>query len=133
MTGIYLRYADAAEGLPECWLWHPEVVEELVWLMQAWTAAYEAKGAHVRMVADWHDRLRPGVVRRVKENYGGSCSLDNHLGDRAKPMPVVPVLDATDALAAWWADHRDERAPAPTQDQITAADQAHAARNGGQL
>jgi hypothetical protein len=29
---VYLRYADAARTLPACWLWHPEVVEELVWL-----------------------------------------------------------------------------------------------------
>lgn len=33
---VHLRYADAATELPECWLWHPEVVEELLWLMQAW-------------------------------------------------------------------------------------------------
>ena len=28
---VYLRYPDAASGLPECWLWHPDVVEELLW------------------------------------------------------------------------------------------------------
>ena len=38
VAGVYLRYPDAR--LPDCWLWHPEVVEELLWLHQAWLAAY---------------------------------------------------------------------------------------------
>ena len=40
VAGIYLRYLDAAQSLPECWLWHPEVVEELLWLHTAWLHAY---------------------------------------------------------------------------------------------
>jgi len=34
LAEVYLRYTDAA--LPECWLWHPDVVEELQWLSGAW-------------------------------------------------------------------------------------------------
>ena len=45
LDDIYLRYADAARTLPECWLWHPEVVEELIWLMHAWLAAYQGDDA----------------------------------------------------------------------------------------
>src|SRR3954449_12026069 len=30
---VYLRYPDGADHLPECWAWHPDVVEELLWLM----------------------------------------------------------------------------------------------------
>ncbi len=127
---VYLRYADAAESLPECWLWHPEVVEELVWLMQAWLAAYVGEGACVRLAGDWHDRLRPGAVRRIK-HYAPGCSLENHLPGRAKPAPVVPVVDAADAVAAWWADHRDQAAPAPTQDQIDEAARAERLARGG--
>jgi hypothetical protein len=37
--GIFLRYSDAR--LPDCWLWHPDVVEELLWLHAAWLAAYD--------------------------------------------------------------------------------------------
>ncbi len=131
MAGIYLRYADA-EGLPECWLWHPEVVEELLWLMQAWLAAYESDFASVRLAGDWHDRLRPGVVRRIKESYAKACSLENHTGSRTKAAPQVPVVDAVEAMAAWWADHRDEVAPEPTEDQMLAAAQAwRRVRSGG--
>jgi len=121
MGDVYLRYADAAAGLPECWLWHPEVVEELVWLMQAWLTAYVADSASVRLAADWHDRLRPGVVRRIKESYAKACSLDNHKGARVRPAPGVPVEDAAQAIAAWWADHRDRPAPEPTDEQVDAA------------
>jgi hypothetical protein len=62
---VYLRYSDAAKSFPDCWLWHPDVVEELLWLSDAWLAAYKP-GAPGHMVGDWHDRQRPGVVRRIR-------------------------------------------------------------------
>ena len=124
---VYLRYADAARGLPECWLWHPEVVEELVWLMYAWLAAYRDE-ASVRAAGDWHDRLRPGVVRRIT-HYAGTCSLELHLPGRATGAPQVPVADAVEAIAAWWTERRDQPGPEPTDDQmITAAANARRAR-----
>jgi hypothetical protein len=117
---VYLRYADAARGLPECWLWHPEIVEELVWLMYAWLAAYRDDEASVRAAGDWHDRLRPGVVRRIT-HYAGTCSLELHLPARAAGAPEVPVADATHAIADWWTRRRDEPGPEPTNDQMIAA------------
>jgi hypothetical protein len=117
---VYLRYADAARGLPECWLWHPEIVEELVWLMYAWLAAYRDDEASVRAAGDWHDRLRPGVVRRISD-YAGTCSLELHLPGRATGAPHVPVADAVDAIAKWWAEGRDKPGPEPTNDQMVAA------------
>ncbi|MBO0811205.1 MAG: hypothetical protein J2P23_04075 [Microlunatus sp.] len=123
MRTVHLRYADAAAELPECWLWHPEIIEELLWLMQAWRAAYLGKPS-IRAVADWHDRLRPGVVRRIT-GYAGTCSLDNHHHDRAADQTVqVPTADAAGAIAAWWASDRDRPAPEPTDQQIAAADAA---------
>ena len=67
---VYLRYPDGADHLPECWAWHPDVVEELLWLMHAWAAAYQGPQAWVALVGDWHDRQRPGVVRRIKTTAG---------------------------------------------------------------
>jgi len=131
MGTVYLRFADAARTLPECWLWHPDVVEELVWLMHAWLAAYQGDTAGVRAVGDWHDRHRPGVVRRIGD-YARACSLENHLPDRATTAPIVPVRDAAAAIALWWAQARDDRAPAPTDDQmVAAAAEARRARTGG--
>ena len=126
LRDVYLRYADAARDFPECWLWHPEIVEELTWLRYAWLAAYVDDDASVRAAGDWHDRLRPGVVRRV-HGYARTCSLENHLPGRrnATGAPQVPVTDtdpdAGEAFATWWTDHRDQPAPAPTDDQMTAA------------
>ena len=71
------------------------------------------------------------MVRRV-EVYAKACSLENHTGSRAKAAPQVPVVDAAEALAAWWADQRDEVAPEPTEDQMLAAAQAwRRVRSGG--
>jgi hypothetical protein len=139
LRDVYLRYADAARDFPECWVWHPDIVEELVWLMYAWLAAYRDDrddGASVRAVGDWHDRLRPGVVRRI-HSYAKACSLENHLPGRprATGAPHVPVLDGDPAAAAaittWWTQHRDRPGPTPTHDQMTtAAAAARQARTG---
>jgi hypothetical protein len=126
LRDVYLRYLDAARDFPECWLWHPEIVEELVWLMYAWLAAYRDDDASVRAAGDWHDRLRPGVARRI-HGYARTCSLENHLPGRpnATGAPHLPVVDAdrdaTAAVAAWWTGHRNQPGPTPTNDQMTAA------------
>jgi hypothetical protein len=124
LAAVYLRYADAATGLPECWLWHPDVVEELLWLMHAWLAAYQGPTASVTLVGDWHDRYRPGVVRRIRTS-AGTCSLENHTTRDDRPRHLggtaVPLDDAVERIAAWWGAHRDAAAPEPTADEFTAA------------
>jgi hypothetical protein len=122
---VYVRFHDGQ--LPECWLWHPDVVEELVWLWKAWDAAYRGPAASVSRAGDWHDRQRPGVVRRVRA-AAGSCSLREHL-DLAEPQ-TVPVLDAIPAVVEWWTDP-SRPAPVPTGEQIMAADAAHQAATVG--
>jgi hypothetical protein len=119
VTGVYLRYSDAR--LPDCWLWHPDVVEELLWLHAAWLSAYNPD-APVTAVGDWHDRQRPGVSARVK-SYAGVCSLEAHQPgqDRALPAPSAPTADAIPAIAAWWTTRRDQPGPVPTQQQLAAA------------
>jgi hypothetical protein len=120
LAAVYLRYGDAI--LPDCWLFHPDVVEELLWLSQAWQAAYAGPRASVAAVGDWHDRLRPGVTRRIKQT-AGTCSVEDHQPGHphhAGP-PAVPLADATDAIAAWWATRRGDPPPQPTAEQLTAA------------
>ncbi|MFN2495757.1 MAG: hypothetical protein ABR608_07605, partial [Pseudonocardiaceae bacterium] len=109
MEVVYLRYPDAAQSLPDCWLWHPDVVEELLWLMQAWLAAYRDQDAPVSLAGDWHDRYRPGVVRRINAT-AGRCSLESHQ-PRDHPAtggPVVPVTGAVGPIATWWGAHRND-------------------------
>ena len=117
---VYLRYTDAARGLPQCWLWHPDVIEELLWLRGAWHSAYQAGEASVRAAGDWHDRLRPGVTRRIAD-YTKACSLESHLPDRALGAPPVPMADTAEQIAAWWSSHRGRPGPIPTDAQLQAA------------
>ena len=127
LAAVYLRYPDGADHLPECWAWHPDVVEELLWLMHAWAAAYQGPSAGVAAVGDWHDRQRPGVVRRIRQS-AGSCSVENHTRRTggwthlSGAAPAVPGLDAIPAIAAWWGTHRDDPAPEPTRTAAAVTD-----------
>jgi len=117
LRAIYLRYPDAGESFPDCWCWHPHVVEELLWLMYAWAAAYQGPSASVALAGEWHDRWRPGVVRRIKAT-AGVCSPENHQSRAGWPevstgAPEVPGDGQLAELAEWWAERRDERAPEP--------------------
>jgi hypothetical protein len=118
LAQVYLRYPDAVESFPDCWCWHPHVVEELLWLMHAWAAAYQGPAASVALAGDWHDRQRPGVVRRIKATVG-VCSRENHQtrpgwpSDHITGAPVVPSEDQLDRIGRWWASAREEPAPEP--------------------
>ncbi|RTL61292.1 MAG: hypothetical protein EKK42_35545 [Pseudonocardiaceae bacterium] len=125
LAAIFLRYPDGAAVLPDCWLWHPDVVEELVWLMHAWSAAYQGPAASVALAGDWHDRQRPGVVRRVRQNVG-SCSVERHQTRSGRPpltatVPAVPALGQLAEIAAWWATARDSAPPEPTHPSANGA------------
>lgn len=114
LRAVYLRFRDAASVFPECWAWHPEVVEELLWLRTAHAAAYTGSRASVAAVADWHDRARPGVVQRIRAT-AGMCSVELHEPDRPQnqPAPDVPFTAAIDAIAAWWTSNRTAIGPEP--------------------
>jgi hypothetical protein len=118
LSTVYLRYPDGADHLPECWTWHPDVVEELLWLMHAWAAAYQGAQASVALVGDWHDRQRPGVVRRIRQS-AGSCSFENHQARAGwthltGAAPPVPGVDDLASIAQWWGSQRNQPAPEPT-------------------
>ena len=85
---VYLRYPDGADHLPECWCWHPDVVEELLWLMHAWAAAYQGPQARSALVGDWHDRQRPGVVRRIRPERGVVLGREPPDPHRLDPPPL---------------------------------------------
>lgn len=113
VEGVYLWFPDTT--LPSCWLWHPSVVEELLWLRRSWTEAFTGTTAAIFRVADWHDRWRPGVVARIRALNDGVCSLDQHLpgAEQDRPAPVTPAVDAIPAIAGWWAVYRNEPPPHP--------------------
>ncbi len=119
---VYLRYPVAARELPDCWLWHPDVVEELAWLQQAWQAAYGPETGTIAAAGDWHDRYRPGVAARIRTACKG-CSLENHTDpDRPTGAVSVPSTSSVEAIAVWWASTRDcQQPPAPTEADLDAA------------
>ncbi|MCM3849577.1 hypothetical protein ND486_25610 [Pseudonocardia sp. DR1-2] len=117
LAAVFLRYPDGATALPECWLWHPDVVEELLWLMHAWCAAYQGENASVQAAGDWHDRQRPGVLARLRKSVG-SCSVERHQtrpgwSDVPTPAAAVPGLAHTALIVGWWSAQRDGTPPEP--------------------
>lgn len=116
---VYLRYPGT--HLPTCWAWHPDVVEELTWLWQAWLGALDGRGASWAAVGDWHERWRPGVVARV-ERATRSCHLGEHSpgGRGVRPPREAPLTGALPRITACWAAHEDM--PEPTQLELAAAE-----------
>lgn len=129
---VYLRYARAQ--LSSCWLWHPEVLEELWWLRRAHAEAYGPGGGSWTRVGDWHDRQRPGVERRVN-GLLGKCSLSRHADRNGRPAdvtePGTPPLAAHHAAIAahWVATHT--AGPEPTDAVLVEAEQSEYAQHQG--
>lgn len=117
LDAVYLRYEGAE--LPSCWLWHPGVVEELLVLRELWLEAFEGRGRSWRLVGEWHEKTRPGVVTRLKPVQ--ACDLADHRrgGDRDRPGRTAPLRSALPALAPMWAVSRD--LPYPTDAELAAA------------
>ena len=58
---FYVRFSRAQ--LSSCWMWHPDVVEELWCLRGAHAEAFHPETGSWLRVGDWLDRQRPGVER----------------------------------------------------------------------
>lgn len=121
---VYLRYSRAR--LSSCWLWHPEAIEELWWLRGTHADAYHPVDGSWLRVGDWHDRLRPGVERRL-HSLLNMCSLSRHISRHGRPPDIgepgpVPLAQHADAIAAAWTSHPRTAGPTPTDEQLTDAD-----------
>lgn len=126
LDAVYLRYPGAE--LPACWAFHPWVIEELWWLRNAHTDAYSSKGAAWGKAGDWHDRQRPGVARRIKDELG-TCALELHLpGQEAEPRAVAaPLARHLEQVADAWTSTGLPLEPPP--EQVVEAQQYDAKRN----
>ncbi|MGH3614419.1 MAG: hypothetical protein ACRDRK_17885 [Pseudonocardia sp.] len=121
---VYLRFPHTELGA--CWLWHPHVIEELLWLRCAHADAYSPETGSWLRAGDWHDRQRPGVVRRVRDALG-KCDLSLHAPGRphGHAPAVAPLVAHAAQIAEHWATTSTR--PEPTAAQLTeAADYATA-------
>ncbi|MGH3828490.1 MAG: hypothetical protein ACRDQX_15165 [Pseudonocardiaceae bacterium] len=121
LVRVYLRYPDAM--LPSCWLWHPALIEELRWLRCAHREAYHDQRGTWAKIADWHDRHRPGVTRRLAIAYG-SCELREHApgATQDRPAPDVALADLAPITARAWTSMPDTPL-IPTDQQIAEAEE----------
>ncbi len=108
ITDIYCRYTDITDH-PGCWIYHPDMVEELLWLYNAWLHAYSARARPDDRGA-WHDRQRLGVAHRITTSYARACRHDHH------PQPPTP--EAIRDVAQWWTTARHQPPPEPTGQQL---------------
>lgn len=77
------------DPLPQCWPNHPGVVEELLALYAAWSAAYAGKEPGEAAIA-WHDRWLHPCLHRIWTVYGlNSCAREGRHEDR----PTVATAD----------------------------------------
>lgn len=132
MGRVYVRYTRAQ--LSSCWLWHPDVIEELWWLRCAHADAYHPENGSWLRVGDWHDRQRTGVERRINALLGG-CSLSRHVDRNGRPAEVAepavpPLVGHHTAVAAHWAATRTA-GPSPAPAVVAEAEQAEFAPHGG--
>ncbi len=126
---VYLWFPDG--WLSSCWLWHPEVVEELWWLRVAHADAFHAEVGSSARVGDWHERQRPGVARRVRSVLA-KCELTRHTLVSGRGIDVTPpgppaLAQHTAAVAAVWTagvglDAVRSAGPEPTPEQLAEAD-----------
>lgn len=117
---VYMRYGGNDDDpdrptLSGCWAWHPGAVTELWTLYRMWLAAYQGPKASDQAVADWHDRYRPGTVRRVNAALRG-CWLEKHTDRMAYKPPAVRGDELLHELATWMVEggFGEASPPAPT-------------------
>lgn len=125
VDAVYLRYRGAQ--LPSCWALHPWVIEELWWLRNTHTDAYTGKTATWAKAGDWHDRLRPGVARRINEAIGTCAVVMHQRGEAQEPRArAAPLAGHLDDIADAWTS--TGLPPVPTAVQLDEARQYDAKR-----
>ena len=95
------RYPATGAVLPPCWPAHPAVVEELDWLYWDWRGWAVEREARSRDAADWHDRLLPGLLARVRPQLTAGGQQGRHTklpGQRRVPADLTVAGHAPEAV-----------------------------------
>lgn len=118
---VFVRYPGTE--LPTCWLWHPWIVEELLWLRSYHAQAY-GSGQNSGPAAQgvWHDQSLPRLLDRLRKY---PCDLSKHIpGAQAARDPVAaPLAGHVHAVVEEWTT--TGLPPAPTEEQLEDARRHH--------
>lgn len=109
---VWTPYA-AGEELQPCWMWHPDVVADLLACRLAWIASTGPK-ARPLSPADWITRFLEPAAKRVTRSLAECHDGYGHL-TRGKRYDATPGDGGARALARWWAETHDREPehPAP--------------------
>jgi hypothetical protein len=127
LRAVYVRYEGSGDSpapvLSDCWAWHTAAVVELWTLYRMWLAAYQGPKASDQLVADWHDRYRPGTVRRVNAALTG-CRPSKHADRMRYRPPGVHGTEMLPELAGWMVvgQHGQASPPEPTAAMVKEAE-----------
>ena len=88
---VYLQFPDAA--LPTCWLWHPSVVEELLWLRRA----QALRGGAAERLPPGRGARRAGLPAGVFNLVTGHGPV---VGEAIAAHPDVDMVSFTGSTAA---------------------------------
>jgi hypothetical protein len=115
-----VRHAAGDQTLPPCWMWHPERVEPLLALQQAWIDAYQGEAGRASAAIEWQARWLPAwqdETRRMTKTNFSKCDVSGHsasgpgygaAAQRREPMPqeVAARLNIAPMYARWWVAYR---------------------------
>jgi hypothetical protein len=117
LDAVYLRYPGTE--LPSCWMAHPWVVEELLWLRGYHAQAYGPQGGPVPQ-GMWHDQSLPRLAERIRKEIA-TCDLAKHVpaGQADKAPLAAPLAGHIQAFAEAWSS--TGLPPEPTAAQLADA------------
>lgn len=112
LTAVYCQYPGGT--LPDCFRRHGWVVEELLALMDAHTAAWAGETGTPVARVDWHSRHRPDVAGRIRKALP-NCGLTKHAPANAADVRIVGLVGIDDSapVVGWWVSSHGTTAEPP--------------------
>jgi len=99
---VVRRYPESRQ-LGNCWMHHPELVEQLIVLRLLWMRAYRNPDGQVEKAAEWQDRWLPGFFGRIREKCQGFGTGVHQLDAQARmAADDQRQIDRIPKYARWW-------------------------------
>lgn len=112
---LIVRYPSSASALRPCWFQHPELVENLTWLHNAWTLAYRDPNSPISLAADWHIYWLPHVMTVASAATRKCYDKGVHDPTADSDLTSDNVIGISADLDTYIADDLTNRPPAAEQ------------------